>query len=98
MIEFCQQLEWYRYTNQIKRSKKVFVLTGTASMVSAEMFQKVKARKGSFYDEDSITEDFALTIDLKEAGPESFPQSLVTARRKLCPTGDYYFYNGDAGI
>ncbi|WP_286102888.1 glycosyltransferase family 2 protein [Pediococcus pentosaceus] len=68
MIEFCQQLEWYRYTNQIKRSKKVFVLTGTASMVSAEMFQKVKARKGSFYDEDSITEDFALTIDLKEAG------------------------------
>ena len=27
MIEFCQQLEWYRYTNQIKRSKKVFVLT-----------------------------------------------------------------------
>ncbi|WP_229567274.1 glycosyltransferase family 2 protein [Pediococcus pentosaceus] len=78
MIEFCQQLEWYRYTNQIKRSKKVFVLTGTASMVSAEMFQKVKARKGSFYDEDSITEDFALTIDLKEAGGQNhFPNLLL---------------------
>jgi biofilm PGA synthesis N-glycosyltransferase PgaC len=68
MIEFCQQLEWYRYTNQIKRSKKVFVLTGTASLISAEMFRKVKERKGTFYDEKSITEDFALTIDLKEVG------------------------------
>lgn len=86
MIEFCQQMEWYRYTNQIKRSKKVFVLTGTASMISADMFQKVHEMRGTFYNEESITEDFALTIDLKEAGARIISPMSCYCTTEIMPT------------
>ncbi|GAC46391.1 glycosyltransferase [Pediococcus acidilactici NGRI 0510Q] len=86
LIEFCQQLEWYRYANQVRRSKKVFVLTGTASLIRAETLQKVRQRIGTFYREDSITEDFALTLDLKAAGAKMISPLSCYCTTEIMPT------------
>ncbi|MGX7045174.1 glycosyltransferase family 2 protein [Pediococcus acidilactici] len=87
LIEFCQQLEWYRYANQVRRSKKVFVLTGTASLIRAETLQKVRQQIGTFYREDSITEDFALTLDLKAAGAKMISPLSCYCTTEIMPIG-----------
>lgn len=69
ILRYCQYMEWNRYTNQIRRAKKVFVLTGTASLIKASALLDVfRKNDGFFYNEKSITEDFTMTLDLKESG------------------------------
>lgn len=68
ILERCQYNEWVRYANKIHRDRKVFVLTGTCSLISAQKLLAVYHKFGHFYDEQSITEDFAMTVDLKSVG------------------------------
>lgn len=91
MIQFCQQMEWFRYTNQVQRSKKVFVLTGTASIISATALQKVKAKNGYFYDESSITQDFTMTLDLKAVGAKLISPVSCRCTTELMPTWKLLF-------
>ncbi|AEV94479.1 glycosyltransferase family 2 protein [Pediococcus claussenii] len=91
MVEFCQQVEWYRYTNQIERTKKVFVLTGTASLISAKMLLKVKKSRGHFYDENSITEDFTLTVELKEEGARLISPVSCKCTTEIMPSWKMLF-------
>lgn len=69
-LEEGQNFEWLTYASKVERSQKVFVLTGTCSLISAEMMKKVYLynKKEYFYNESSVTEDFELTIILKEVG------------------------------
>lgn len=69
-IEEGQKLEWITYAGKVERSQKVFVLTGTCSLISAEMLNKVyqKNHKKYFYNVKTVTEDFEMTISLKEVG------------------------------
>lgn len=86
MLQFCQQMEWCRYSNQIKRRQKVFVLTGTASMISARSFEKVHEMNGYYYDENSITEDFSLTLDLKKIGAKIISPMSCSCTTEIMPT------------
>lgn len=67
-IEEGQRLEWIGYRNKIERSRVVFVLTGTCSLISAQLLKRVLKlyHYQQFYNDKSITEDFCMTIDLKE--------------------------------
>lgn len=69
-LEEGQNIEWLTYAGKVERSQKVFVLTGTCSLISAEMLKKVYIynKKQYFYNESSVTEDFEITIILKEVG------------------------------
>lgn len=67
-IRYCQYLEWQRYSNQLDRTGKVFVLSGTAAMFRPEALDSVKRRYGYFYNTGSMTEDSAMTIQLKTCG------------------------------
>lgn len=67
-IRYCQYLEWMRYQNQLDRTGKVFVLSGTAAVFRPEALRSVKERFGYFYNTDSMTEDSAMTIQLKSCG------------------------------
>lgn len=92
ILRYCQYMEWNRYTNQIKRAKKVFVLTGTASLIKASALWDVfKKNHGYFYDEESITEDFTMTLDLKEAGWKLIsPQSCIAYTETMPKWRDLY--------
>jgi poly-beta-1,6-N-acetyl-D-glucosamine synthase len=70
IIEMGQRLEWESYASKIERSQKVFVLTGTCSLISCDILQKVHRLNFNqyYYDEESLTEDFAMTISVKEVG------------------------------
>lgn len=68
MLEMCQHNEWVRYANKIRRDRRVFVLTGTCSLISGQKLWSVYLKYNRFYDEHSITEDFAMTVDLKSVG------------------------------
>jgi biofilm PGA synthesis N-glycosyltransferase PgaC len=67
-IRYCQYLEWMRYSNQLDRTGKVFVLSGTAAVFRPEALASVKERFGYFYDVNSMTEDSAMTIQMKSCG------------------------------
>lgn len=82
-IEEGQHLEWLGYRNKIARTTKVSVLTGTCSLISARMMLRVHHlyHKKQFYDDASITEDFHMTVDLKESHAR-----LISPNCCLCAT------------
>lgn len=67
-LQLCQHLEWARYAEQIDRTGKVFVLSGTAALIRWEALEDVRRASGSWYNEATITEDMRLTMELKTAG------------------------------
>lgn len=67
-LEYMQYMEWSRYAEQLDRTKKTFVLSGTAAVIRWNALQDVRRIFGRFYDENSITEDMRMTLDLKTAG------------------------------
>lgn len=67
-LRYCQMMEWTRYANQIERTEKVFVLSGTAAIFRPEALKTVKRKFGYYYNTDSMTEDSAMTIQLKSCG------------------------------
>lgn len=67
-VRYCQYLEWMRYANQLDRTDKVFVLSGTAAVFRPEALKSVKEKFGYYYNTDSMTEDSAMTIQLKMCG------------------------------
>lgn len=66
----CQAMEWERFRNQIRRTGRTFVLSGTAAMIRQEALEDVRKLTGSYYDCHCIVEDFKLTTDLLRAGWE----------------------------
>ena len=80
-LKYCQSLEWERYCSEILYKKKVFVLTGTASLIRASKLKQIYDAKGYFYNPDSITEDFTMTLDLKDAGAK-----LISPASCMCFT------------
>lgn len=67
-VRYCQYLEWMRYANQLDRTGKVFVLSGTAAVFRSEALKSVKTKFGYYYNTNSMTEDSAMTIQLKSCG------------------------------
>ncbi|GGA00091.1 glycosyltransferase family 2 protein [Nesterenkonia alkaliphila] len=67
-LQLCQKLEWERYAEQIDRTGKVFVLSGTAALIRWEALEDVRHRFGHWYDTATITEDMKITLALKECG------------------------------
>lgn len=69
-LELGQRLEWIAYKTKIKKSQNVFVLTGTCSLISNEVLYDVYKKNNCqfFYNVNSITEDFEMTISCKEVG------------------------------
>ena len=68
VLELFQHLEWVRYAEQIERTGKTFVMSGTAALIRRQALQDVHDRFGRFYETASITEDSRLTLDLKLTG------------------------------
>ena len=67
-LSLCQRLEWVRYGQQIDRTGKTWVLSGTAGIIKWDALETVRRAFGRWYDEDSITEDGRLSVDLKVCG------------------------------
>ena len=82
-LEEGQRLEWEAYAGKIERMQRVYVLTGTCSLFHSTVLQKVYARHHHqyFYDDKSITEDFAMTVSAKEVGAR-----LISPTNCLCIT------------
>lgn len=67
-LSLCQRLEWIRYAEEIERTGRTWVLSGTAAVIKWKALEAVRERFGRWYDEDSITEDGRLSVDLKICG------------------------------
>lgn len=85
-LETCQYLEWTRYAEQIDRTGKTFVLSGTAALVRWVAFAGVAAATGHYYNPRTITEDMRLTLDLKAAGWELRSPAALQATTEMMPT------------
>lgn len=77
----CQAREWYRYAEEIDRTGKVFVLSGTAALIRTDALVAIGG-----YDETSITEDFAATVRLKEHGYRLASPVACTSITETMPT------------
>lgn len=67
-LGLCQKLEWERYREEIDRTGRTFVLSGTAAVLRWDALETVRERYGRWYDERSITEDMEIGIALKQCG------------------------------
>jgi glycosyltransferase involved in cell wall biosynthesis len=66
-----QNLEYSLFTPYLlERQGDIQVITGVASMFRMSVLQEVRRRRGDglIWDQESIVEDYVLTLDLKEAG------------------------------
>ena len=77
LLGILQQLEFARFKLMVKRRLEVFVLSGTASLISWTALKKVKEARlvgekvpfgESYYDVESMTEDNELTLALLALG------------------------------
>lgn len=94
LIEDLQCAEYARYAREIgRRSGRVFVLTGTASVFRVQALRDVAAsrgsvlpgRRGDVYDLAAITEDNEITIALKTLGWRLVSPQECTVRTELMP-------------
>jgi len=100
MLGQFQRNEYLRYANQINaRRGRVFVLTGTATMVRADALLDVAAARGVFipgqsglvYDTAALTEDNELTLALKSLGAETVSPRDCVVITEIMPTwGDLW--------
>ena len=67
-LTLCQSLEWFRYEEETERTGKTFVMSGTASLISAEALHGLYTARGYYYSPNSICEDSELSSALKSAG------------------------------
>lgn len=73
LVELAQAAEYSRYAEQIDRTGRVSVLSGTAAVIRMEALREVArargdqlpGRRGDIYDRDAWTEDSELTMALK---------------------------------
>jgi len=90
-----QRNEYLRYARDVSRHhRRVFVLTGTASLFRSDALVAVAAARGSVlpgvcgdvYDTYSLTEDNELTIALKTLGASMISPQSCQVRTQLMPT------------
>ncbi|GAB3194063.1 glycosyltransferase family 2 protein [Nesterenkonia suensis] len=85
-LELCQYLEWHRYREQVNRTGKTFIMSGTASLVRGRALRQVRIRTGQYYNTDTITEDMRLTLELKTSGWELRSPIECGAATEMMPT------------
>lgn len=91
-LEHLQAWEWVRYAEQINRTKKTFILSGTAALIKKEALDSVNEKYGRIYDPNSITEDMRLTMDLKGCGWKLVSPAQCTVNTELMPNIKLLFY------
>lgn len=76
-LQWCQSLEYARYGQQVERTRRVMVLTGTAAIIRMSALEDVRRARidgtlphgaGTYYDETAITEDNEMSLALKSCG------------------------------
>lgn len=85
-LSLCQRLEWVRYGEQIDRTGKTWVLSGTAGIIKWSALESVRERFGRWYDENSITEDGRLSVDLKVCGWKITSPIACKSTTEVMPT------------
>lgn len=60
--------EYARYAEEIDRTGKTFVVSGTGALIRAEALTGLVDARGFAYHEGVLTEDFEITVALKRAG------------------------------
>jgi len=93
-LELAQSNEYVRYARELKRTGRVMVLTGTATIFRVKALDQIPASRGidlpgnpgDVYDRDALTEDMEITVALKSLGWKlESPEECMT-RTELMPT------------
>lgn len=94
LLEQAQFNEWVRYSRQLKRTGKVFVLTGTAALIRCAAMREIMSlrgtrlpgHRGDLYNRDAATEDFCLTVAMKRLGLRMASPSGCVTVTELMPS------------
>ena len=93
-LELAQTNEYARYAREVERTRRVQVLTGTASLFRVAALQDVRrsrgtllpGREGEVYDGDALTEDMELTLALSTLGWALTSPAACRTSTELMPT------------
>lgn len=93
-LELAQANEYARYAREVERTRRVQVLTGTASLFRVAALQNVSrargtllpGRPGEVYDGDALTEDMELTLALSTLGWSLTSPAGCLTTTQLMPT------------
>lgn len=81
LIALLQKIEYHQVHRRIsRRGGHVYVLSGTATMFNADVLRKLKVVRGFYYDNNSLVEDFDITLTLRFNGfkPRTFKHLITT--------------------
>lgn len=94
LIEACQANEYARYAREVDRTRRVMVLSGTASLIPVGVLRSVRDARGGLlpgtagdvYDRSALTEDNELTLALKTLGYRLASPEECGCTTELMPT------------
>lgn len=94
LLGMFQAMEWTRYARQLRRTGRVWVLSGTGAVIRTAAARKVaQARggvlpgvRGDVYLADALTEDFEFTIALNTVGYRMCSPATCTSVTELMPS------------
>lgn len=90
-LTMMEAMEYCRYEEQLDRTGRTHVLSGTAALIKADALRAIQDRFGRIYDEGSICEDFKLTVDLKRTGAVlTSPRSLLVTTETMPTLRDLF--------
>ncbi|MGH3448720.1 MAG: glycosyltransferase, partial [Nocardioidaceae bacterium] len=89
-----QRMEYTRYARDVDRSRRVWVLTGTATLHRVGVLQEVAEARGrslhgghgDVYDRTALTEDMEITLGVKILGYRCVSPAACTVVTEVMPT------------
>ena len=96
LIEACQANEYARYAREIDRTRRVMVMSGTASLIPVGVLRAVREARGSVlpgtagdvYDRSALTEDNEASLALKTLGYRLASPEGCRCTTELMPTAE----------
>lgn len=86
LLGLFQRMEYVRYARDLRRSGRVWVLTGTATVFRADVLREIQGTKGRVYDPAALTEDMEITLAVKDLGYECRSPSRCAVVTEVMPT------------
>lgn len=86
LLGALQRMEYARYARDLRRSGKVWVLTGTATVFKVRVLRRLLASRGHVYDPSALTEDMEITLAIKHLGYRLVSPTQCKVTTEVMPT------------
>lgn len=86
LLGLLQRMEYTRYARDLDRTGRVWVLTGTATMLRVSVMRQLVAARGTVYESGALTEDMELTLAVRSLGHRLVSPASCVVTTEVMPS------------